>query len=96
MSSKVELALDLGLSDQLPGRHGHGKLGPASCLLCNGLDNGESPSLLFTLTTLGRRAVPDGVMSPGIMSQSPLAALGRLGHAPHLSSREGGGPGLGR
>lgn len=95
LSSRVELALDLGLSDQLPGRHGHGKLSPASCLLCSGLDKGEIPSLPFTLTTLGRRAVPDGVMSPGIMSQSPLAALGRLGHAPHLSSREGVGPGLG-
>jgi hypothetical protein len=46
------------------------------------------PSLSFALTTVGRRAVPNGFMSPGIMSQSPLAALGRLGHAPHLSSRE--------
>ena len=89
------LALDLGLSDHVPRVHGHGKPGPTSCLLCSGLDKGETPSLPFTLTTLGRRAVPDGVMSPGIMSQSPLAALGRLGHAPHLSSREGVGPGLG-
>ena len=88
MSSRVELSLDLGLSDQLPGGHGHGKTGPASCVLCNGLDKGETPSLSFALTTVGRRAVPDGFMSPGIMSQSPLAALGRLGHAPHLSSRE--------
>ena len=88
MSSRVQLALDLGLSDQLPGGHGHGKNGPASCVLCSGLDKGETPSLSFALTTVGRRALPDGVMSPGIMSQSPLAALGRLGHAPHLSIRE--------
>jgi hypothetical protein len=52
------------------------------------LDKGETPSLPFALTNLGRRAVPDGVMSPGIMSKSLLAALGKLGHAPHLSSRE--------
>ena len=95
MSSRVELALDLGLSDQLPGGHGHGKTGPASCVLCSGLDKEETPSLSFAPTIIGRRAVPDVLMSPGIMSQSPLAALGRVGHAPHLSIREGVGPGLG-
>ena len=88
LSSRVELALDLGLSDQLPGRHG--KLGPASCLLCSGLDKGETPSLPFALTNLGRM-----LSLMGSWAQSPLAALGRLGHAPHLSSREGVGPGLG-
>ena len=90
LSSRVELALDLGLSDELPGGHGHGYL-VLPLVWCAVVWTKERPlpSLLPSPPLAGELSLM------GSWAQSPLAALGRLGHTPHLSSREGVGPGLG-